>query len=160
MCASPAAEKPGPHPPGPGRSRCPDPELSGPRTRVLQLQQPRQQHPGVSPLNVSTALQNVLCVYLYSGGAIHRVLVLTADYLSTLSNELHVPGIGHGADGGCDGVVWSSAVELRRGDNKGTMLKVSTTAVPHEQCLLVDKCESVSPGTNALFCRWQRACRA
>lgn len=51
------------------------------------------------------------------------VLVATADYLSTLS----MSSTSLGSDSeltGLDGVLWSSAIELRRGDTKGTLLKV------------------------------------
>lgn len=50
-------------------------------------------------------------------------LVSTADYLSTLS----MSSTSLGSDSeltGLDGVLWSSAVELRRGDTKETLLKV------------------------------------
>lgn len=50
-------------------------------------------------------------------------LVATADYLSTLS----ISSTSLGSDSelpGLDSVLWSSAVELRRGDTKGTLLKV------------------------------------
>ncbi len=50
-------------------------------------------------------------------------LVATADYLSTLS----VSSTSLGSDSeltGPDSLLWSSAVELRRGDTKGTLLKV------------------------------------
>lgn len=42
------SREPDHHSSDPWRPRCAKSELSRPRTRVLQLQQPRQQHPGVS----------------------------------------------------------------------------------------------------------------
>lgn len=55
--------------------------------------------------------------------ALSSVPVATADYLSTLS----MSSTSLGSDSeltGLDSALWSSAVELRRGDNKGTLLKV------------------------------------
>lgn len=55
--------------------------------------------------------------------ALFPVHVATADYLSTLS----MSSTSLGSDSeltGLDSALWSSAVELRRGDNKGTLLKV------------------------------------
>ncbi|CAB1420068.1 unnamed protein product [Pleuronectes platessa] len=56
------------------------------------------------------------------------------DYLSTLS----MSSTSLGSDSeltGLDGVLWSSAVELRRGDNKGTMLKVAESVQSLTQLL-------------------------
>lgn len=50
-------------------------------------------------------------------------LVSTADYLSTLSMSSTSLGSDNEVTG-LDGVVWSSAVELRKGDSKDTLLKV------------------------------------
>lgn len=50
-------------------------------------------------------------------------LVATADYLSTLS--MSSTSLGSDSEPtGMDCVLWSSAVELKRGDTKGTLLKV------------------------------------
>lgn len=50
-------------------------------------------------------------------------LVGTADYLSTLS--MSSTSLGSDSDlTGMDSTLWSSAVELRRVDSKGTLLKV------------------------------------
>lgn len=50
-------------------------------------------------------------------------LVPTADYLSTLS--MSSTSLGSDSElAGMDNSLWSSAVELRKGDNKGTLVKV------------------------------------
>lgn len=59
-------------------------------------------------------------------------LVAAADYLSTLS----MSSTSLGSDSeltGQDSILWSSAVELRRGDTKAMLLKVRFTAV--SRCL-------------------------
>lgn len=110
---------------------CTKSDLSCSRTRGLQLQQPRQQHPGVSLRTWVTDIRRnserhfVMFVlkFLVSYLGLSSLLVATADYLSTLS----MSSTSLGSDSeltGMDSVLWSSAVELRRGDTKGTLLKV------------------------------------
>lgn len=108
-----------------------EPELSCTRTRVLQLQQPWQQHPGVS---LRTSVTEIHCWYQRSfvmfvmifatlQQCVSYFLIPTADYLSTLS--MSSTSLGSDSEStGADSMLWSSAVELRRGDTKGTLLKV------------------------------------
>lgn len=116
-------------------------ELSCPGTRGLQLQQPWQQHPRVSlwtwVTDIYTVILSVIFLTLTDVGeplcpicagsdiclGLSSLLVATADYLSTLS----MSSTSLGSDSeltGLDSVLWSSAVELRRVDTKGTLLKV------------------------------------
>lgn len=65
--------------------------------------------------------------YLYTDGESFLCLssfpVAAADYLSTLS--MSSTSLGSDCElTGLDSVLWSSAVELRRGDTKGMLLKV------------------------------------
>lgn len=106
-------------------------ELSCRRTSRLQLQQPRQQHTGISFWTWAAETHTFsdfwfcwsrLChcdIYL----SLSAFLVATADYLSTLS--MSSTSLGSDSElAGMDSTLWSSAGELRRVDSKGTLLKV------------------------------------
>lgn len=157
------------------RPVCAEPELSCPRARVLQLQQPWQQHPGVSlwtwaadihcnsechfvccstswrcSLTSRLTFMDVLSATLYY---VHHPLFFapTADYLSTLS--MSSTSLGSDTElTGQDSALWSSAVDLRRGDTKGTLLKVQSLYFPLSNscwCLSIHYHSSV---TTKLLC--------
>lgn len=106
-------------------------ELSCGRTSRLQLQQPRQQHTGIS-FWTWAAERWTFSIFWFCWSRLHHCdiylslsafLVATADYLSTLS----MSSTSLGSDSeltGMDSTLWSSAGELRRVDSKGTLFKV------------------------------------
>lgn len=108
-----------------------EPELSCGRTSRLQLQQPRQQHTGISFWTWAAETRTFslfwLCwIWLCCCDvclSLSPFLFAAADYLSTLS----MSSTSLGSDSeltGMDSTLWGSAGELRRVDSKGTLFKV------------------------------------
>lgn len=100
-------------------------EFSCRRTSGLQLQQPRQQHTGIS-FWTWAAETHIFCDVWFSWTFTWPCLcflVATADYLSTLS--MSSTSLGSDSDlTGMDSTLWSSAIELRRVESKGMLFKV------------------------------------
>lgn len=65
--------------------------------------------------------------------------IATADYLSTLS--LSSTSLGSDSEmTGLDNAVWSSAVELKKGDSKGTLSKVPIPNNNHDNTIYMHYC--------------------
>ncbi|XP_060927608.1 rho guanine nucleotide exchange factor 28-like isoform X5 [Limanda limanda] len=94
-----------------------------------------QARDGVSVRTPSSPVRGPECCSYNSHGSSIQESPSEPDYLSTLSMSSTSLGSDSELTGGLDGVLWSSAVELRRGDNKGTMLKVAESVQSLTQLL-------------------------
>ncbi|XP_069379579.1 rho guanine nucleotide exchange factor 28-like isoform X4 [Paralichthys olivaceus] len=93
-----------------------------------------QTRDGVSVRTQSSPVRGPECCSYNSHGSSIQESPSEPDYLSTLS--MSSTSLGSDTElTGLDGVLWSSAVELRRGDNKGTMLKVAESVQSLTQLL-------------------------
>ncbi|XP_067377361.1 rho guanine nucleotide exchange factor 28-like isoform X2 [Channa argus] len=82
-----------------------------------------QAHDGLSVQSQNSPVKGPECFSYNSHGSSIQESPSEPDYLSTLS--MSSTSLGSDCDStGLDSVLWSSAVELRRGDTKATMLKV------------------------------------
>ncbi|XP_042277469.1 rho guanine nucleotide exchange factor 28-like isoform X2 [Thunnus maccoyii] len=93
-----------------------------------------QARDGLSVQSQSSPFQGPECCSYNSHGSSIQESPSEPDYLSTLS----MSSTSLGSDSeltGLDGVLWSSAVELRRGDTKETMLKVAESVQSLTQLL-------------------------
>ncbi|XP_034450508.1 rho guanine nucleotide exchange factor 28-like isoform X3 [Hippoglossus hippoglossus] len=93
-----------------------------------------QARDGVSVRTQSSPVRGPECCSYNSHGSSIQESPSEPDYLSTLS--MSSTSLGSDTElTGLDGVLWSSALELRRGDNKGTMLKVAESVQSLTQLL-------------------------
>ncbi|XP_018528333.1 LOW QUALITY PROTEIN: rho guanine nucleotide exchange factor 28-like [Lates calcarifer] len=93
-----------------------------------------QTRDGLSVQNQSSPVRGPECCSYNSHGSSIQESPSEPDYLSTLS--MSSTSLGSDTElSGLDSVLWSSAVELRRGDTKGTLLKVAESVQSLTQLL-------------------------
>ncbi|XP_031711943.1 rho guanine nucleotide exchange factor 28-like isoform X4 [Anarrhichthys ocellatus] len=93
-----------------------------------------QSRDGLVVKSPSSPVRGPECCSYNSHGSSIQESPSEPDYLSTLSMSSASPG-SDGELTGPDGVLWSPAVELRRGDAKGTLLKVAESVQSLTQLL-------------------------